>query len=84
MHAIAYALARWIVPALVKKLDLAAIGNLQFEAPDLERFPALRLARSGCRRRQCVRPFLNAANEIAGAFPVLGGIAFTDIVKQLK
>ena len=43
---IAHALAwpeRMATPA--QRLDLAAIGRLDFEAPDLERFPALRLAR---------------------------------------
>src|ERR1051325_682392 len=34
-----------ISPAPTKRLDLAEIGRLTFEAPDPERFPALRLAR---------------------------------------
>ena len=34
-----------------QRLDLVAIGALDFEAPDLERFPALGLARAALRRR---------------------------------
>ena len=48
---IAHALAwpeRMATPA--ERLDLAAIGTLDFEAPDLERFPALRLAREALER----------------------------------
>jgi 1-deoxy-D-xylulose-5-phosphate reductoisomerase len=44
---IAYALAwpeRIATPC--ERLDLATVGSLDFEAPDLERFPALRIARS--------------------------------------
>jgi 1-deoxy-D-xylulose-5-phosphate reductoisomerase len=65
-------------------LDLAAIGRLDFEMPDLERFPALTLARDameGGRAHACV---LNAANEVAvSAFLErrAGFLAIADIVK---
>ncbi len=58
---IAHALAwpeRIATPA--QRLDLAAIGRLDFQAPDLSRFPALRLARqaleAGARPRRCLTP----------------------------
>jgi len=50
-------------PAL--KLDLAVVGRLTFEAPDVERFPALRLAREALRAGATAPPVFNAANEVA-------------------
>ncbi len=50
-----------------KKLDLAAVGQLTFERPDLERFPALRLALDALRSGQGIPTILNAANEVAVA-----------------
>ena len=41
------------------------IGNLSFENPDEERFPALRLAREALRNGGNAPTVLNAANEIA-------------------
>ena len=49
------------------RLDLAEMANLTFEAPDLVRFPALRLPRRRWRRAGRPRPCLNAANEVAVA-----------------
>jgi 1-deoxy-D-xylulose-5-phosphate reductoisomerase len=49
------------------RLDLAKIATLTFEAPDLERFPALRLAREALAQGQGAPTVLNAANEIAVA-----------------
>lgn len=50
-------------------LDLAAIGSLTFEAPDLDRFPALRIAREVMRTGAGAPAAFNAANEAAvGAF----------------
>ena len=63
---IAYALA-W--PARMQspqaRLDLAATAQLTFEAPDTERFPALRLAREALKNGGSAPTVLNAANEIA-------------------
>ncbi|MBC8831441.1 1-deoxy-D-xylulose-5-phosphate reductoisomerase, partial [Escherichia coli] len=59
-----------------KRLDLAALGNLTFEEPDLVRFPALRLAIEAMAiggRAPCV---LNAANEIAVEAFLAGRIRF--------
>jgi 1-deoxy-D-xylulose-5-phosphate reductoisomerase len=49
----------------VQRLDLAAIGSLTFEAPDLERFPALGLARAALEEAGSAPTVLNAANEVA-------------------
>ena len=60
-------------------LDLAAIGELTFAAPDEERFPATRLAREAAAAGGAAPAVLNAANEIAVAAFLAGQIAFTDI-----
>src|SRR3954464_11765786 len=49
----------------VPRLDLAAVGSLTFEAPDLEAFPCLRLAREAAQEGGTAPCVLNAANEIA-------------------
>ena len=51
----------------VARLDLAAIGRLEFEAPDPERFPALRLCRDALIAGAPTPAILNAANEMAVA-----------------
>lgn len=70
---IAYALgypARMRWPA--RQLDLAEVGQLTFEKPDLVRFPCLRLAKVALQKGAGWPTVLNAANEEAvGAF--LGG-----------
>ncbi|MBX3496008.1 MAG: 1-deoxy-D-xylulose-5-phosphate reductoisomerase [Parvibaculum sp.] len=78
---IAYALAwprRMAAPAA--RLDLAKIGQLTFEAPDLKRFPALSLAREALRIGGSAPTVLNAANEVAVAAFLGGRIAFPDMV----
>jgi 1-deoxy-D-xylulose-5-phosphate reductoisomerase len=50
-----------------KRLDLAMIGELTFEAPDAIRFPALRIARDAMNRSGGAPTVLNAANEVAVA-----------------
>jgi 1-deoxy-D-xylulose-5-phosphate reductoisomerase len=79
---IAYALA-WPdrMPTPAQRLDLAAISRLDFEEPDLERFPALRLAREALEARGSAPAVLNAANEIAVAAFLDGGIKFPDITR---
>jgi 1-deoxy-D-xylulose-5-phosphate reductoisomerase len=49
----------------VQSLDLAAIGQLDFEPPDHGRFPALELARCAARAGGTAPALLNAANEVA-------------------
>src|SRR5690606_4579494 len=60
-------------------LDLAAIGELTFMAPDEERFPATRLAREAAAAGGAAPAVLNAANEVAVAAFLAGQITFTDI-----
>ncbi len=63
---IAYSLAwpeRMHVPT--KRLDLAEIGALTFEAPDMERFPALRVAKEVLAAGGSAGTVFNAANEVA-------------------
>ena len=77
---IAYAMAwpeRIATPAA--RLDLAAIGKLEFEAPDLERFPCLQLAWDALRAGGSAPCILNAANEIAVAAFIAGQVGFLDI-----
>jgi len=63
----------------VRSLDLFEVGRLDFEAPDLARFPCLRLAGEAVRTGGTAPAILNAANEIAvGAF-LESRIGFTDI-----
>ena len=60
-------------------LDLAALGELTFRAPDEVRFPATRLAREAVEAGGAAPAVLNAANEIAVAAFLAGHIPFTRI-----
>ena len=62
-----------------ERLDLVAIGKLDFEQPDLERFPALRLAIATLRKAGPTPAILNAANEVAVASFLDNRIGFLDI-----
>ena len=81
---IAYGLA-WPerIDAGVEPLNLAALARMDFEAPDLEAFPCLRLAQEGIRQPggMCV---LNAANEIAVAAFLDEKLRFTDIDRLIE
>ena len=82
---IAYALAwpeRMATPA--ERLDLAAIGSLEFEQPDLQRFPALRIARQALEQGGAAPTVLNAANEIAVGCFLAGRIGFMDIAALVE
>ena len=79
---IAFALAwpeRMATPA--QRLDLASVARLDFEAPDLQRFPALGLARTALETGGAAPIVLNAANEIAVASFLAGEIRFPDIAR---
>jgi 1-deoxy-D-xylulose-5-phosphate reductoisomerase len=82
---IAYALG-WPgrTAAPTKRLDLADIGRLTFEAPDPERFPALRLAREALARGGAGPTVLNAANETAVHAFLAGRIGFLDIADTVE
>jgi 1-deoxy-D-xylulose-5-phosphate reductoisomerase len=62
------------------RLDLAQVSRLDFAAPDLIRFPALRLAREALQAAGGAPTILNAANEIAVAAFLQRQIGFLDIV----
>ncbi len=82
---IAYALAwphRMSTPA--QRLSLAEIGQLTFEAPDEQRFPALRLARQALADGGAASAILNAANEIAVHSFLAGDIGFLAIPEVVE
>ncbi len=62
-----------------QRLDLATIGRLDFEAPDYERFPCLKLAREALAAGGARPAILNAANEVAVAAFLKGQIGFLEI-----
>jgi len=65
-------------------LDLAAIGELTFRAPDEQRFPATRLARAAAAAGGACPAVLNAANEVAVAAFLGGKLGFTRIAAQVE
>jgi 1-deoxy-D-xylulose-5-phosphate reductoisomerase len=64
-----------------QRLDLAQVHELTFEAPDLGRFPALRLARTALKSGGAAPTVLNAANEVAVRRFLAGEVGFLDIVR---
>lgn len=60
-------------------LDLAAIGELTFRAPDEQRFPATRLCRAAAEAGGAAPAVLNAANEVAVAAFLARKLPFTRI-----
>jgi len=67
-----------------KPLDLPALGELTFFAPDEERFPATRLAREAAQAGGAAPAVLNAANEVAVAAFLAGQISFTRIAALVE
>ena len=63
------------------RLDLAAIGQLDFEPPDREKFPCLALCEAAMRAGGFVPTILNAANEVAVQAFLAHRLGFTDIAK---
>ena len=63
----------------VASLDLVELGQLTFEAADLDAFPCLRLAREAAEVGGTAPCVLNAANEVAVHAFLSGGIPFTAI-----
>ncbi len=68
----------------VERLDLARIGELSFEAPDLDRFPSLALALQAMRRGGGATTILNAADEVAVAAFLDQRIGFMDIPSAVE
>ena len=82
---IAFTLAwpdRMAAPA--QRLDLAQIGQLSFETPDIQRFPALRLAREALAAGKGAPTVLNAANEVAVQAFLARRIGFLDIARVVE
>ncbi|MCR8915238.1 1-deoxy-D-xylulose-5-phosphate reductoisomerase [Marinobacter panjinensis] len=67
------------IDAGVAPLDLFRIGQFNFERPDLERFPCLRLAAEAFQQGGTAPAVLNAANEEAVAAFLAGKLGFADI-----
>jgi 1-deoxy-D-xylulose-5-phosphate reductoisomerase len=83
--AIAYALSYPQRLALRQPLpDLAALGALTFEPPDMERFSCLRLAFEACDQGGTMPVVLNAANEVAVAAFLSRRLSFTGIAAVVQ
>jgi 1-deoxy-D-xylulose-5-phosphate reductoisomerase len=67
------------IEAGVAELNLAQIGRLEFEPPDLARFPCLGLAYAALRCGGTAPALLNAANEVAVEAFLAGRIAYPEI-----
>ncbi|HEU4809370.1 MAG TPA: 1-deoxy-D-xylulose-5-phosphate reductoisomerase [Sphingomicrobium sp.] len=67
-----------------QRLSLADIGRLDFEEPDTNRFPALRLAREALDHGEGAAVVLNAANEVAVEAFLEGRIGFCDIAAMVE
>jgi 1-deoxy-D-xylulose-5-phosphate reductoisomerase len=68
----------------VPRLDLASVGELSFEQPDLETFACLRLALEAGEAGGTAPCVLNAADEVAVAAFLAGRIGFTAIAAAIE
>lgn len=68
----------------VEPLDVLTRGNLDFEPPDLEAFPCLKLAMQAAAADGGAAVILNAANEVAVAAFLAGRLAFTGIAELVQ
>src|SRR5436190_1827729 len=66
------------------RIDWAELGRLDFEPPDLEAFPCLRLAYEAGRAGESAPAWLNAANEVAVAAFLEGRIRWSAIAEVLE
>ena len=66
------------------RLDLASVGTLSFEEPDLDLFPALTLARQALEAGAAAPTILNAANEIAVEAFLRGQLSFPGIARLVE
>jgi len=72
------------IAAPTARLDLAQLGQLSFEKPDLERFPCLALAQHALRVGKAAPTILNAANEIAVEAFLARKIGFSEIARVVE
>ncbi|MBK5375754.1 1-deoxy-D-xylulose-5-phosphate reductoisomerase [Pseudomonas sp. TH43] len=68
----------------VAPLDLFAVARLDFEAPDEQRFPCLRLARQAAEAGDSAPAMLNAANEVAVAAFLDGRVRYLEIASIIE
>jgi 1-deoxy-D-xylulose-5-phosphate reductoisomerase len=68
----------------VSSLNMVQVGRLEFEAPDLQRFPCLRLAREAAETGESAPAALNAANEVAVEAFLQRRLPFTDIPRVIE
>ncbi|MDM3888378.1 1-deoxy-D-xylulose-5-phosphate reductoisomerase [Pseudomonas sp. BCRC 81390] len=68
----------------VAPLDLFAIARLDFQAPDEQRFPCLRLARQAAEAGNSAPAVLNAANEVAVEAFLQRRIRFPEIARMIE
>jgi 1-deoxy-D-xylulose-5-phosphate reductoisomerase len=68
----------------IEPLDLVKLGRLDFEAPDLDAFPCLRLAREAAVAGGTAPCALNAANEVAVHAFLTGRLGFTGIPRVIE
>ena len=73
---------RW--DAALPSLDIQRLGRLEFCAPDLDRFPCLRLAYEALARGGAWPIVLNAANEVAVSAFLDGGLSFPGIARVIE
>ncbi len=71
------------IDAGVDFLDLARIGALHFQPPDMSRFPCLRLAYAALEAGESAPAVLNAANEVAVERFLAGDLGFSDIPRVI-
>lgn len=81
---ILYALAYPERPASTLSFDLAALRHLEFEQPDLQRFPCLRLAFEAAEKGGAHCVALNAADEVAVEAFLERRIPFTGIPRTIE
>ncbi len=72
------------VRTTVPRVDLCALQNLTFEAPDHERFPAVKLAQNVLAEGKSAPLIFNAANEIAVEAFLENRLAFVNIITVLE
>jgi 1-deoxy-D-xylulose-5-phosphate reductoisomerase len=68
----------------VEPLDIFEVAKLDFEKPDMDRFPCLRLCYEAIETGGTATVVLNAANEIAVDAFLAGDIGFTDIPRLIE
>jgi 1-deoxy-D-xylulose-5-phosphate reductoisomerase len=72
------------LPWPAQRLDLATAGQLTFEAPDFDRFPALRLAKEALAAGGRAPAVMNAADEVAVAAFLDRKLGFLDIARVVS